>query len=250
MGSNSSEWFRLWFNDDYPRVYSLRDDAEAEAFVANWPIWDSLRPGDWCLDLACGAGRFARAVAKRGMKVAALDLSPNLLKAAGETSRNSIHYLRADIRDIPLKSSLALAMSLFTSFGYFEDDAMHLDVLKQVNQLLTPGGFFILDLGNREAILSTLEADRVRSSCRDDCEILERWSITPDSKRVVKVICLTDQAGERYYRESVRLFSAQEILEMTSEAGFKQDGRFWGDYQGGEMKLGSSRMIYFGRSVG
>jgi SAM-dependent methyltransferase len=49
------------------------------------------------LDVGCGTGRFARALATRAAAVDAIDRSAEMIEAAGETPR--VDYLHADVRD-------------------------------------------------------------------------------------------------------------------------------------------------------
>jgi len=250
----STEWFRDWFNEDYTLVYGHRSDREAEEFVARWPIWREPLPANWCLDLGCGAGRFARSVAQRGLKTVGLDLSRALLRQAYSTPivGDSPYYLRADIRKPPLKGKFGLVVSLFTSFGYFETDQEHSELLRTIGELLVPGGMLILDLPNRDAVLE-LEHVNVASARErkvGGTRIVESWGLDAGRHRVEKTIAVGEGTAVRHYSESVRLFSADELLGMTVAAGFTALWNFWGDYQGGPRERTSSRMIYFGRKRG
>jgi 2-polyprenyl-3-methyl-5-hydroxy-6-metoxy-1,4-benzoquinol methylase len=54
-------------------------------------------PGERVLDLGCGQGVFARALANKGCEVTGIDASPSLLKRAREyASREPIHYVARD----------------------------------------------------------------------------------------------------------------------------------------------------------
>jgi SAM-dependent methyltransferase len=54
--------------------------------------------------------------------------------------------VRADTRALPFATgSFALVVNLFTSFGYFRDDVMHLRVITEAGRITRPGGRFVLD---------------------------------------------------------------------------------------------------------
>jgi SAM-dependent methyltransferase len=52
------------------------------------------------LDVGCGSGKFARKLAARGLTVAAVDRSAEMIAAAGETP--GVRYLHADVRELDL----------------------------------------------------------------------------------------------------------------------------------------------------
>jgi len=249
-----SEWFRDWFNEDYTLVYGHRSDEEAENFVAQWPVWDEKPVPSCCLDLGCGGGRFSRAIARRGVKTIGLDLSNVLLRNAftAPPSTASPMYVRADIRRPPFRGSFGLIVSLFTSFGYFKTDSEHIELLNTIGRLLEPDGLLILDLPNCKSVINIDNAKGASRRTRviNGTKVVEAWKLIDNSRRVEKEILIGKGASIRRYRESVRLFSAEELLQMTSSAGFDPYCDFWGDYQGGPLMETSSRMIYFGRKRG
>lgn len=249
-GSEPREWFRDWFNEDYTLVYGHRDDREAEAFVANWPFRRDDLPTRLCLDLGCGAGRLSRAVAGLGMLALGIDLSTALLRMARDKQTEGTHFVRADFRRPPLRSGVGLAVSLFTSFGYFGDDVEHLAALQSIAATMAPGAVIVIDHANRLPALQQLS--RPTSRCREvsDALVTESWNFTDDMKRIQKRIIIESPSGQRSYHESVRLFSPEELTGMMEAAGFQQFEPLWGDYEGGSMGASSSRMIYFGRRCG
>jgi SAM-dependent methyltransferase len=250
--SPKSEWFRDWFDDNYTLVYSGRDDAEASKFVARWPIWDEDLTGKWCLDLGCGAGRFARAINKAGMKVLGLDLSRTMLKNALRVTeeRQGSYFVRADIRHLPAKGPFALAASLFTSFGYFERDEEHRSLLRNVSRLLGAGGLIALDLPNRTAVVKLVNDHPLSERNEGKLRIIEKRTLSNNTQRVEKDIEIIKSGESRRYRESVRLFDAEELASLTIRAGFVPLCPLWGDYNGGPLTELSPRMIYFGRKGG
>lgn len=62
-----------------------------------------------------------------------------------------------DMRTLPFRDgSFALAVNLFTSFGYFLDDAEHRLVVRQVAAALSRRGHFVLDYPNAEQVRRSL----------------------------------------------------------------------------------------------
>jgi SAM-dependent methyltransferase len=139
-----TEWFEEWFGEDYLQLYPHRDDAEAERVVALIAEATGMRAGWRVLDVGCGAGRHARAFRLRGTRCVGLDLSPTLLRVARRVTDAPL--LRGDMRRLPIRPrSMDLAVSLFTSFGYFDRDEEHERALREMVGTLRPGGWFVID---------------------------------------------------------------------------------------------------------
>ena len=84
----------------------------------------ALPPEGRILDLACGYGRIAVPLARRGFQVTGLDLSKPLLAIARERAAQAgvtVEWRRADMRDIPSEWSgqFDAVISIWNSFGYF-----------------------------------------------------------------------------------------------------------------------------------
>jgi len=140
-----TEWFEQWFGEEYLRLYPHRDDDDAAAAVA---LIDRLYPLSRlrALDLACGPGRHAAQLAARGARVTGLDLSLPLLSLARARTRGAVSLVRADMRHLPFcAGAFDVVVNLFTSFGYFADDAQHAAVIAGSRALLRRGGVFVLD---------------------------------------------------------------------------------------------------------
>ena len=117
-----------WFEDEafwdkiYPFLFTDRKLEAAESEVESVLELAGLEQGD-VLDLACGPGRHVVTLAKRGFRVTGVDLSPFLLRKARERARAEnvdVEWVQEDMRRFVRPESFDLAISLFTSFGYFE----------------------------------------------------------------------------------------------------------------------------------
>ena len=136
------------FDQDYLYFYAAplaaRGDAEAEL------IWRLLQvePGMEVLDLACGHGRIANALAARGCRVTGLDATPLFLDRARHDAAArevAVAYVGGDMRELPWTGRFDRVINWFSSFGYF-DDAGNRRVLAEVARVLRPGGRFALEM--------------------------------------------------------------------------------------------------------
>ena len=230
------EWFEEWFNDAYLHLYPHRDDADAERLVALLVRVLPWRPGWRVLDVACGEGRHARALAAAGARVVGLDLSPGLLARAREATRAPL--VRADMRDLPVRrDTMDLTVNLFTSFGYFDSDGEHSTALAGMVCTVRPGGWFALDFLNASAVRATLVPEEDATLAGINVKLRRR--LEEGGRYVVKDIELAD--GRRF-RERVRLFEPAELEAMLKGAGATVRHRF-GDYDGAPLSAGRPRVL-------
>ena len=136
-------WYTEFFNEDYPRIYSERlsqDATERETAFAVRAL--GLREGDRVLDLACGHGRHAVALARRGMVVTGQDLNEGYLQMTQEDAARAgveIETVHSDMRDIPFTDEFDAVINMFTAFGYFDSEDEDLRVLQAVAKALRNG---------------------------------------------------------------------------------------------------------------
>jgi SAM-dependent methyltransferase len=235
-----SEWFERWFGEEYIALYPHRNAAEAEKVVAL--IESVIAPAKVtrALDLACGAGRHSRALCKRWW-TAGLDLSEVLLRLAKREGVDAA-LVRGDMRVLPFRDhSFDLVANLFTSFGYFADDASHLDVVREVSRVTRSGGSFVLDFLNTRQLRSSLVPYDERQI--GDQIVEQRREISSDGRYVIKRICL--RGSQQEFTERVRLFDADDLSSMMLAAGFTVTASL-GNYDGDALTTESPRVILFG----
>jgi SAM-dependent methyltransferase len=206
-------WYEQWFGADYLRLYPHRDEADAERAVGLLSRHGIGGAGQRVLDLACGAGRHTRALAARGANVVAFDLSQALLLAA--RGRGASTLVRGDMRALALRDgAFEAVVNLFTSFGYFDDDAEHAAVIREVARVLRPGGLFAFDFLNAPRVRATLVPRDERRTSREI--VVQERRLTPDGRFVEKTI----HVGEgRTFMERVRLLERSDLVAMFAAAG-------------------------------
>lgn len=236
-----SEWFEEWFGEEYLQLYPHRDDAEATRAVALLAEATGLRPGWRVLDVACGAGRHARAFRAAGARCVGVDLSATLLRIARGVTDAPL--VRADMRALPVRpGAMDLTVNLFTSFGYFDCDAEHEAALREMVATVRPGGWFAIDFLNPAVVRARLvPCERIAVQGR---EVEVTRAVSADGHYVSKTIRTTE--GQRFV-ERVRLFEPREMEAMLRNAGV-QVGRRFGDYDASPLLPGSPRTILAGQA--
>jgi SAM-dependent methyltransferase len=193
------------------------------------------------LDVGCGAGRHARALAAAGAHPIGLDLSGALLRRARAVG---VPLVRADMRELPIRPrSMDLVVNLFTSFGYFERDDEHSRVIRGIADSLAVGGWFALDFLNADTVREGLVEEEVQELGVGRVRITR--TLGDGGRRVVKTIQVPD--GRRFV-ERVRLFHVEELESMLGDAGLAVQARY-GDYDGGPLSSGAPRAILLSTRV-
>ena len=101
------------------------------------------------LDVCCGMGRHARALARQGYAVTGVERDPVAIARARELAGGP-NYVEADIRDHqPGIATYDLAIVMSQSFGYF-DAAANREFLQRLANGVRDGGRTLLDLWNPE----------------------------------------------------------------------------------------------------
>lgn len=237
------QWYEESFGEDYLIVYKHRNQQDASKEVEQAAKWLDLNRDDLILDLCCGMGRHSISLKKMGYQVAGLDLSEVLLKKALEQSADlAIPFIRADMRMLPfVDGSFDVVLNLFTSFGYFKEEADNERVLSEIARVLKPGGRFLIDFLNRASVEKNLVPESRRQV--DGRWIKEKRWIEGDF--VCKSIELSDERGKRTYQERVKMYDYEQLISMLEKYSLKHK-QVYSDFDGEPYSPEGKRMIVTG----
>lgn len=233
------QWFESWFDTPYYHLlYKNRNEEEARNFLDRVLDQLPLQPAQHILDLACGKGRHAIYLAKKGFNVTGMDLSPANIEAASQHAHEHLHFEIKDMRHDLGKERFDAVFSLFTGFGYFDTDAENFSVFGNVHRALRPQGIFLFDYLN-ESYVRNLPTDPATFAVegvqfRTEKEFRGRW--------VIKHIEVTDGGHTYRFSEQVAMYSKSEVEQQLTLAGFTPKD-LWGDYQLGTYTQQSPRLI-------
>jgi SAM-dependent methyltransferase len=168
----------------------------------------ALRPGMSVLDVGCGPGRHALALARRGMRVHGVDLSDTfvaLARGAAKRERLDARFDVMDVRDLAFVAQYDAAICLCQGgFGLLggEDEE---DVLRRIVEAVRPGGAVAL------SAFSAYFALRFRE---------EGESFDPSTGVVHERSTVRDDDGnEREFDLWTTCFTARELGLLAREAG-------------------------------
>lgn len=256
-GRPPGPWWASAFTATYLDRYPLRDDAEARRHGPTILRRLALPPAAAVLDLGCGAGRYARVLAAAGLRVTGVDASAPLLdearrRAAGLPGAPT--YVRADMRRLPFGRQFDAVVSLFTSFGYFDDPADDARVLAEVARVLRPGGRLLLDFLHADVVRRTLvpAGVEVRGGLRVDvARTVDDGA--PGGPVVRKVARAVDVASGRELgvtEERVRLYAPARLDAMLRAAGLEPEEPALGGLDGAPFGPDAPRFVRVARRGG
>lgn len=110
-----------------------------------------LAPTAVACDLACGTGTTAVALARRGIKMFAVDASPTMCRLARQKARRAgacLRVIEADMRDFRLPGKVEVVLCEFDALNHLPRKADLDRVLRAVARALAPGGYFYFDVNN------------------------------------------------------------------------------------------------------
>jgi SAM-dependent methyltransferase len=219
------EWPVAFFDDDYLRIYRPqflpeRTEAETRFIAAELALPERAE----VMDLACGFGRHAIGMARLGYRVTGLDFNPRYLEIAAADAAAAgvtVTWRTGDMREIGALKAFDGVYSFFTSFGYFEDDDNE-KVLAGVARALRPGGRFLLDMANRDWIL-THPQSRTWTQREDGALLMEETSLDLVNSRVLSRQILTDpQGGAQVTKQfTLRAYTCAELSALLRRHGFR-----------------------------
>lgn len=238
--TGGGHWFERWFDENYLKLYRHRDTADADRQIRL--ILDTLSPtpADRILDLGCGEGRHAAKLHAMGLNVTGMDLSETLIRL-GRQKYPDVPLQVGDMRQVT--GPFDIILSLFTSFGYFDQDETNRQVMTAMAHALNPGGWLWLDFLNPGFVQANLEPE-TRKTLPDGTPVRERRRI--ENRQVIKDIRFDAGEAAKTYQERVYLYERHELERMMNENDIVIHGAF-GNYTGSNWSNDAPRTILYGR---
>ena len=246
---------REWFDDEsfwremYPFMFPDQRFVDAERQVAK-ALALTKPNGKSALDLCCGPGRCAIALAKKGFTVTGVDKTRHLLDKARTKARAAgvtVEWIHEDMRDFLRPSSFALILSMFTSFGYFENKQDDRIVLENVFTSLQPGGVFLIELMGKERLAKILQSP-ITTILPDGAIWIDRHEVFDEWTRVRNEWLVVRDGKTKSFKFNLNIYSGLELRERLENAGFTGVS-LYGSLDGIEYGSSAERLIAIGRKL-
>lgn len=242
-----------WFDDDsfwrglYPFMFPEQRIADADEQIAK-ALALTKPPGKSALDLCCGPGRCSIALAKKGFSVTGVDKTKYLLdkaRARARAARVEIEWVEKDMRDFVRPDSFALVVSMFTSFGYFDDRREDMIVLQNIFTSLQPGGACLIEVLGKERLARIFQPTS-STVLPDGTLLVERREIFDNWTRVRNEWLVIRKGRMKSFKFHHTVYSGLELLERMERAGFARV-TLHGNLDGDKFGPDAERLIAIGR---
>jgi SAM-dependent methyltransferase len=195
------------------------------------------------LDVACGDGRLALELARRGFRVTGVDISEDFLAAGRRSAEDqglAVEWRQSDMRDLPWTEDFDGAFCGGSSFGFL-GDAGDRDFVRAVARTLKSGARFAIDAVKAAEVIAphfrerhAMDVGGIRFQAENSYDpaagsMESRYTLTSGDRKEV-----------RFARH--RIYTCREVEAMLDEGGFGEIQEF-GSLAGEPFEPGASRLI-------
>jgi SAM-dependent methyltransferase len=230
-------------------------DARLRDFDRDLPFWESCARsyGDPVLELACGTGRIALALAKAGFAVTGLEISAGMLDQARSKARalpKDVRWIPGDCRSFDLDRSFPLVIFGCNSMSHLLRRKDLEACFESVKRHLAVGGRFVVDVHNPSLEILTEESGKEYSHSQyEDPDgggtIVVRQTHSYDRASQISTTGLhytMPDDAEAADELRLRMFFPQELDALLKYNGFKIEHKF-GDFDRSPFKPESPKQI-------
>lgn len=212
----ADEQLNQWFSSPYFHIlYKNKNYQEIQQFLDQLVDFLALTPEHKILDLACGKGKHAIYLSKKGLDLTGLDISENNLRYGQKFAHERLQFVQQDMREPCQENYFDFILNLFTSFGYYDQDTENQKVLDAVYTMLKPGGRFFLDFINPPVYERNLIPYELTIAQGIKFQVTQKI----ENGMLTKGIHFDDNGEDFHFEENIKLLSYakfQEHIEASS----------------------------------
>jgi SAM-dependent methyltransferase len=156
-----------------------------------------------------------------------------------------IEWVQKDMRDFVRADSFALVLSMFTSFGYFDDKREDMIVLENMFASLLPGGACLIEVLGKEYLAKIFQST-TSTLLSDGAMVVQRHEIFDDWTRVRNQWLIIRNSRVKSFKFHHTIYSGLELRERMERAGFVAVA-LHGNLDGDEYGSDAERLIAIGR---
>lgn len=181
----SSDWRDEFFGEDYLFLYEPKLTSKRTDFEINFLIKNALSVNSKSiLDVPCGFGRHSEIFAEKGYVVHGIDSSETMIKAAEERRGNlstaaqkRLTYEQADMRSFDANERFDVALSLFSSLGYFENGKENESYIANLCSSVHTQGVVVIDIRNPiRDLIDFSKTDWKQNETQDEIQITQNFN--------------------------------------------------------------------------
>jgi 2-polyprenyl-3-methyl-5-hydroxy-6-metoxy-1,4-benzoquinol methylase len=238
-----ADWYRTFFTEPVMRFWEAAVPAAAtDAEVAFVVRHLGAHPPATILDVACGSGRHALALAQAGFTVTGVDLSEAALSRAQRLADSrglAARFVCANMLTLHAEAPHDALICMGNSIGYFEP-ALTTQLLRKLAAAVRTGGRMIIDTAICAESLLPISPHRTFSfeGGTYDQEIV--YDATQSIIKTRAQLTLGSERHELLYRHFV--MTSGELVRSLRLAGFGSCA-LYADTEDGVFGLGSPRLL-------
>jgi cyclopropane fatty-acyl-phospholipid synthase-like methyltransferase len=247
------DWYARFFtelpNEFWRRAVPPQATADDIDFVESRL---GLHPGSRVLDVPCGSGRHALALAGRGHRVTGVDLSTEAVEHARRAAAAAgldVDLRLGEMRDLPRDGSFDAAVCLGNSFGYLDLAGLR-QFVAALAGAVRPGGGLVVDTSTAaESVLPGYVDGAPRDVVTGDIAVTGSNEYDVTRSRLLSRYVFTRGAQVERVTALHHVHTSAHLGELLVEGGFTGVALHGGP-DGSPFGLGSARLLLTARRAG
>ena len=204
----------------HPLLTPERSAAEAQQLVEVL----ALPPGGTVLDIGCGFGRHAVALAAIGYPTVGIDPSATMIAAARQAAEDAnaseVAFTVGTGADLTDVDRYDAAICMFTSLGQVGPDGEdNQSMLPAVARAIRPGGRLVVEVPVRDRAVDALVAEETLGAGPNRTEVARHFEDA--SQRLTERFTVYRDGQPTEFDLGVHLFSPDELVTLLDASGFK-----------------------------
>jgi len=219
------DWEMLFQVYEFAQFQTFADElTRSEISFAEQVL--SLTDAASVLDVACGAGRHALELGRRGYSVEGVEMNAALVEYAAVCAYEDatrVRFVAGDMRELSYPPQFDAVLVMNSSLGFF-DDATNRRVLKACADALVQGGRLLLQCINPYHIESYLASFRSGWYALAGGYVLREASFDPLRASLnigYRFVAPAFGIDAQHPGDQIRLYGYPELIAMLGEAGLR-----------------------------
>lgn len=219
-----AEEYHLIF-EDWDRSISRQGDVLDNLLSA-----EGIEKTSSLLDCSCGIGTQTLALAKKGYKITASDISGKSIgraKREAEQRQLDIPFFQADMKELSSvhKETFRAILSMDNALPHLMDEKECIKALKEVYSLLSGKGIFLFSIRNYDEILKEKPSSTL-PAIRDHTITFQLWEWKQHSDMYnLRHFTMVEKDGDWSVSErnsQYRAYRREDLNQLLHKAGFRE----------------------------
>jgi|SRR5215831_2933015 len=219
MNINNS-YFDGLYKDIWRAIIPSELTAKETEFVLQY---FELKPADKVMDIMCGYGRHAIALARKGMSVTAVDNLKDYINEINKTAREEglqLKGIQADIVQYQIDQQYDLALCMGNSLNFFNADDAY-QILANIHSHLNTTGHLLINTWSLAEIAIRSFAQRSWNEVDGVKHICESQFLFHPTRIESESIFLSSNGAIEKKKAIDYIFSVAEMEALLARAGFR-----------------------------